>query len=300
MKFMNVLKLLSKPKLLSKIKNSKSGDTGSAFVKSYKDLMKSGKPTADFYDAEMLNLVWETTPEAIAKLLPPPLKPTSRPLVFAFIAYYPSTNFSVPYHESALLVKANYKGEEGFYCLSMPVTDDMAMAGGREGWGYPKKMANISFSREGDTVTGYTERHGIKFMQVKARLSGKVNNDNAALDEIRALGINPDGEFSDNVYLFKHSPSPVKSGLFDYPPLLVEGTTRFRPKTFTWAEAEIELTPSEYDPWSELPVERMLGGFYTVGDNSMLHGRVLQKVNELEFLPYAFVKWEFEQNRPKQ
>ena len=298
MKFIQTLKLLSKPKLLSKIKNSKSGDTGSSFVKSYKDLMKSGKPTADFYDAEMLNLVWETTPEAIENLLPPPLKPAPRPLVFAFIAYYPSTNFSVPYHESALLVKASYKGEEGFYCLSMPVTDDMAMAGGREGWGYPKKMANISFSRDGDTVTGYTERHGIKFMQVKARLSGKVNNDNAALDEIRGLGINPDGEFSDKSYLFKHSPSPVKSGLFDYPPLLVEGTTRFRPKTFTWAEAEIELTPSEYDPWSELPVERMLGGFYTVGDNSMLHGRVLQKVNELEFLPYSFLKYEFDQNRP--
>jgi len=298
MKLTTALKLLSKPKLLLKIKNSKSGDSGSDFVKSYKDLMKGGKPTADFYDAEMLNLVWETTPESIATLLPPPLKPASRPLVFAFIAYYPRTNFSVPYHESALLVKASYKGEEGFYCLSMPVSDDMAMAGGREGWGYPKKMANFEFAREGDTVTGYTERHGIKFMQVKAELTDKVNNSNAALDELLGYGINPDGEFSDNVYLFKHSPSPVKSGIFDYPPLLVEGVTRFRPKTFTWAEVDIELTPSAYDPWHELPVKRMLGGFYTVGDNSMLHGRVLQKVNELEFLPYAFTKWEFEQNRP--
>ena len=90
----------------------------------------------------------------------------------------------------------------------------------------------------------------------------------------------------------------MKSGVFDYPPLLVEGVTRFRPKTFTWAEVDIELTPSAYDPWHELPVKRMLSGFYTVGDNSMLHGRVLQKVNELEFLPYTFTKWEFEQNRP--
>ena len=56
MKFVQVLKLLSKPKLLSKIKNSKSSDTGSPFVKSYKDLMAGGRPTADFYNAEMLNL----------------------------------------------------------------------------------------------------------------------------------------------------------------------------------------------------------------------------------------------------
>jgi acetoacetate decarboxylase len=297
MKLARALQLLSRPKLLLKIKNSKSADTGSPFVKSYKDLMKGGRPTADFYNAEMLNLFWETSPEAIATLLPPPLQPASKPVVAAFIAHYPETNFSVPYHESAVLIRASYKGEEGWYCLSMPVIDDMAMAGGREGWGYPKKMADISFSREDDTVTGYTERHGIKFMQVKARLSGKVNNDNAALDEIRALGVNAEG-FSDKSFLFKHSPSPVKSGVFDYPPLLVEGVTRFRPKTFTWAETEIDLTESAYDPWNEVPVKRMLGGFYTVGDNSMLHGRVLQKVNELEFLPYAFLKWEFDQNRP--
>ncbi|EEB79761.1 hypothetical protein GPB2148_3606 [marine gamma proteobacterium HTCC2148] len=43
MKFIQVLKLLSKPKLLSKIKNSKSSDTGSPFVKSYKDLMAGGR-----------------------------------------------------------------------------------------------------------------------------------------------------------------------------------------------------------------------------------------------------------------
>jgi hypothetical protein len=73
MKFIQVLKLLSKPKLLSKIKNSKSSDTGNPFVKSYKDLMAGGRPTADFYNAEMLNLFWETTPEAIATLLPPPV-----------------------------------------------------------------------------------------------------------------------------------------------------------------------------------------------------------------------------------
>lgn len=295
MKFSQILSLLSKPSLFLKIIRSKESDSGSPFVKSYKDLMAGGRQTADFADAEMLNLFWETNPEAIAALLPPPLKPAARPVVAAFIAYYPKTNFSLPYNESAVFIRASYKGEEGYYCLSMPVNNDMAMAGGRENWGYPKKMANFEFSREGDTVTGYTERHGIKFMQVKAKLTGKVNNDNAALDELLALGINPDGENSDKVYLIKYSHSPVETEIFDYPPLLVEGITRFRPKTFTWAETEIELTPSPYDPWNEVPVKRMLGGCYMVGDNSMLHGRVLKKLNELEFVPYSFLKFEFDQ-----
>lgn len=298
MKFAQFLMLLSKPSLLGKIKRGEEPGDANGFVKSYNDLMERGKPTTDFTDAEMLTMFWETDPDIVAKVLPPPLKPAARPIAAAFIAHYPSTNFSVPYHESALLVRASYKGEEGYYCLSMPVTDDMAMAGGREGWGYPKKMANISFSRDGNTLTGFTERHGTKFIQVKAELTGKVNNNNAALDEILALGVNPDGEFFDRSYVFKHSPSPVAGGIFDYPPLLLEGITTFKPKTFTWAETEIKLTPSAYDPWHDIPVKRMLGGAYTVGDNSMLHGRVLKKLNSLEFLPYAFVKWEFDQNRP--
>ena len=280
-------------KLLYKIFGPTPKSAKNGFVKSYKEIMGNVKPTAEFPDAEMLTLVWETTPEAIAQLLPPPLKPTDKPIVVAFIADYPSTNFSVPYKESALLVRASYNGQEGNYCLSMPVTNDMAMAGGREQWGYPKKMANISFKRDGDTVEGFTERHGIKFMQVKAKLTGKTNNDNAAMDELLAFGFKPDGEFSDIAFNFKHFPSPEPDAAFDYSPRLVSGEVVFRPKTFIFSEVEIELTPSDFDPWHEVPVKRMLGGFYSVGDNTMLNGNVLAEVGAIEFAPYSFLKWEF-------
>ena len=126
-----------------------------SFVKTYEEILGNSPPSGDFYDAEMLTLVWETTPEAITKLLPPPLKPAQKPVVLAFVANYPSTNFSLPYKESALLVRASFEGQEGFYCLSMPVTNDMAMAGGREIWGYPKKLANIALQREGGTAYGF-------------------------------------------------------------------------------------------------------------------------------------------------
>lgn len=75
---------------------------------------------------------------------------------------------------------------------------------------------------------------------------------------------------------------------------MVQGETVFKPKTFIFAEVEIELTPSEFDPWHEVPVERMLGGFYSVGDNSMLSdGKVLAEVDPIEFAPYAFLRWEW-------
>src|SRR5512136_2111901 len=116
------------------------------FVKTFEEIMTNTRATADFYDAEMLMVFWETKPEVVAKLLPAPLNPAAIPLAMAFVAWYPSTNFDVTYHESALFVRARYNGEEGNYCLSMPVTSDIAMAAGREFYGFPKKMADVHFS----------------------------------------------------------------------------------------------------------------------------------------------------------
>jgi acetoacetate decarboxylase len=264
-----------------------------SFVKTYEEILENATESADFLDAEMITVVWETTPEAIEKLLPPPLKPAAKSMVMAFVANYPATNFSLPYLESALLVRASFEGQEGFYCLAMPVTNDMAMAGGREIWGYPKKLANIALQREGDTVEGSTERHGIQFMKIRANLTGELN-DNSAMDELLSLGVNPEGEYSGTAFNFIHSPSPVAGEAFHYPPRLIQGETVFRPKTFIFGEAEIELTPSEFDPWHEVPVKRMLGGFYSVGDNSMLmSAKVLADVEPIEFAPYAFLKWEW-------
>jgi acetoacetate decarboxylase len=146
------------------------------FVKTFEEIMANTRATADFYGAEMLVVFWETKPEIISKLLPPPLKPTSQPMAMAFVANYPSTNFDVIYKESALFLRAVYNGEEGGYCLAMPVTNDIAMAAGREIFGFPKKMADIHFKRDGNFVEGWTERRGIRFMEVRAKLTGKMGS----------------------------------------------------------------------------------------------------------------------------
>ena len=107
------------------------------FVKSFEAILAQSSKTADFYDAEMLTVLWETKPDIVRRLLPPPLKPAAQPLAMAFVANYPRTNFDVTYQESALFLRAEWEGEEGGYCLSMSVTNDIAMAGGREIFGFP-------------------------------------------------------------------------------------------------------------------------------------------------------------------
>jgi len=260
------------------------------FVKTFEQIMANTRVTADFYDAQMLVVFWETKPEIIVRLLPPPLKPTIHPIAYAFVAYYPSTNFDVTYRESALFISAEFNGEAGGYCLAMPVTSDMAMAGGREIYGFPKKMADVYYKKDGDAVEGWTERRGTRFMEIHAKLTGKFN-DPAMQNIITANPMAEDGSSKRTSYNFKHFPAP-EGGAFDYNPRLVKQETVFRPKEIQFGEAEIIFKPSDYDPWAEVEVVKMLGAFYTRGDNSMLGGKVVAEVGPMEFAPYAFLKWD--------
>ena len=260
------------------------------FVKSLEAIVASNRETADFYDAEMLVVVWETKPDIVARLLPPPLKPTARPIALAFVANYPSTNFDVIYKESALFLRAEFEGQEGGYCLSMPVTNDIAMAGGREIYGFPKKIGDIELKREGDALVGWTERRGIRFMEIRARMTGKLNAEDAQ-EVVLGGDVNPDGSSESVSYLFKHFPAPEGLG-FDYNPRLVKQVTTMRPKEVQFGEAEVLLQPSEYDPWAEVEIVRVLGAVRTVGDNSMKSGAVVAEADPMQFAPFAFLKWD--------
>jgi acetoacetate decarboxylase len=257
------------------------------FVKSYEELGKMSMENPEFYDAEMLTVLWETKPKIVKRLLPPPLKPAARPLATAFVAYYPKTNFGPAYHESALFVRAKFEGVEGNYCLAMPVTGDLAMAGGRERFGYPKKLANIEFKRRGKIIEGRVERHGLRFFQVRAKMSGKPNT-----EEFQDLMMKESAEEGTVTYNFKYFQAPEGGG-FDYNPRLVRERVIMRPSVAEFGEAEVMMSPSDYDPWSEVEVVRMLGAVYTKGNNTMLRGKVVAEVDPVAFLPYILTKWDW-------
>ncbi len=248
------------------------------------------KETFDFYDARMLTVFWETKPEIVQGLLPAPLKPGKAPLAIAFVAEYPRTNFGVSYHESALFLRAEFNGEEGNYCLAMPVTNDIALILGRETFGYPKKIANIEFSRRDKTIEGSTERHGVNFFEVKAKMTGKLNSEDAlgTLTQVFTIGTNP----VIVTYNFKYFLSPDLNG-FDYAPRLIREEVEFRPAAMEIGEAEVILRKSAFDPWAEVEIVRVLGALYTSGNNSMRRGKVVAEADPETFLPFALMKTDF-------
>jgi acetoacetate decarboxylase len=255
------------------------------FVKSRQELAESRSGNGEFYDAEMLMAFFVTKQEVSARLLPPPLRPPTVPLGCIFLANYPRTNFGVTYLESALLLATEFEGEQGLYCLSMPVTNDMALILGRETFGYPKKMANIHFTRDDTEVEGWVERHGVRLLDVRARLAGSFGDEDSSGMVKAWLESNVDAV----IFNYKYFRAPTRKG-FDYDPRLVREVVRFSRRSIEFAQAEIVLGSSHHDPWADVEVVKVLGATYTVGNNTMLPGTVVAEVGPDEFAPYASMK----------
>ena len=256
-----------------------------AFVKSLEEIAERYQEKAVFYDAEMLTVYFETKQEIVERLLPSPLKPSAFPIAGVFVANYPRTSFGVTYLESALFLLAEFNGEEGAYCLAMPVTNDMALILGREVFGYPKKIGKINLKRNGDQVEGWTERRNVRFLEIKAKLTGTFSDEAAQELILKNIESSPDLV----IYNFKYFPAPEGGG-FDYNPRLIREVVELRPKHMEMGEAEIVLRSSDHDPWADVDVVRVLGAIYTIGDNTMLPGSVVAEVDQIDFAPYSFMK----------
>lgn len=258
------------------------------FVKTPQELSQLAQRKIVFYNAEMIFAVWLTKPEVVKRLLPPPLKPAGVPLASAFIGDYPSTSFGPAYNEAALFLMAEYDGIVGNYCLAMPVTGDMAMAGGRETFGFPKKIAQqILLSKDGHEYHGLVERNGVRFFKLDFKPDDRSVD--AGFRSLIQASLTQESGSATYLFKFFHAPDGV---LFDYPPRLIRQYTVFQPRIFEWGHAQVRLLPSACDPWDEVEVVNMIGGLRMVGDNTMLGGVVLAEVDPQQFLPYAFAKWD--------
>src|SRR5690242_9534711 len=106
-----------------------------------------------FFDREYIIITYRTTREALEAVVPAPLE-IAEPLVkYEFIRMPDSTGFG-DYTESGQVIPVRYAGEDGVYVHSMYLDDDAPIVGGRELWGFPKKLAQPKICHEGEVITG--------------------------------------------------------------------------------------------------------------------------------------------------
>jgi acetoacetate decarboxylase len=235
-----------------------------------------------FPDTDMLGMLYQTDPEAIKRLLPPPLEPAAEPWALIYICHFKDTNLGPGYRESALFIRCQYKGEVGNYCLGMPLDgNDDRIFNGREIYGFPKKTASITLKREGNVAEGWVERRGIRFAHVKAQLMTKMDQP--------PLKTGPS-------FLFKFLPKADLTPGFAGKVELVRQRTEIEYKCFEMGSGTVEFQDSPFDPWSEVPCKSVIGCYYFTGDTTMQPGDVVGEADPDAFLPYSFSRtdWGYE------
>jgi len=106
-----------------------------------------------FVDREFLIVTYRTDPDILAQVIPAPLEMTEPIVKFEFIRMPNSTGFG-DYTESGQVIPVRFQGQPGSYVHAMYLDDMAPITGGRELWGFPKKLASPQLRVEKDTIGG--------------------------------------------------------------------------------------------------------------------------------------------------
>jgi len=113
-----------------------------------------------FIDREFLIITYRTDPDVLASVIPAPLEMTDPIVKFEFIRMPNSTGFG-DYTESGQVIPVRFQGQTGGYVHAMFLDDEAPIAGGREMWGFPKKLAAPVLQVEKDTISGVLRYNNI-------------------------------------------------------------------------------------------------------------------------------------------
>jgi len=220
-----------------------------------------------------VHALWETDPDALAQVLPPPLKPTAKPYVRATINTVDI--FGSPLGAAAVSVACAHGDEEGWYSLVMPMSTERSLIGGREVFGEPKKLAEVVVDRDGDHIAGTVTRHGVTFAEIRGRIAGALE---------------PPAPYVKVDWYLKFLPAVDGSG-FDADPLLVRCVRTEKTRALNAVEGEVILRESELDPIVDLPVLRLVE--ITFGEKtSDQRGEVVARLDPKEILPYVHQRYD--------
>jgi len=225
--------------------------------------------------AKTLVTWYETDPEIVAAVLPPPLEPADEPLVRVNIAQVQMG----PTYElgaSVFSVKCKHEGREGLYDLTMVMTTEAAVLGGRETFGEPKKLGQVTLDRDGNHVTGAVTRNGITYLEVQG-------------DIVEELAPRP--KSGRVTFYFKFLLDPEGKG-FDNEPALVYCHRTEEQRKLERLEGEVILRESPFDPVIDLPVRRIVS-MEMSENNTTQRGEIVSRVPSEWLLPYAHQRYDF-------
>jgi acetoacetate decarboxylase len=224
--------------------------------------------------ATTLTAVFDTDAEVIASVLPPPLQPPPEALAKVTIASVEIDGLP-PFGAGTFAVAARHEGTDGWYPLVMPMSTEQSVIGGRETFGEPKKLAEVTLARDGDRVSGRFARLGVTFVEVTGRV-------------VEELEPTPERERTD--FYFKFLPAPDGKG-FDAEPSLVYCHRAETTRRLERVEGEVTLRESRFDPVADVPV-RAIRGIELGERRSVQRGEIHSRVPGEWLLPYVHQRYD--------
>lgn len=106
-----------------------------------------------FFNREYLIVTYRTDLDALRAVVPEPLEVVEPIVKYEFIRMPDSTGFG-DYTESGQVIPVRFEGQRGAFVHSMFLDDDAPILGGRELWGFPKKLAQPKMAHEGELISG--------------------------------------------------------------------------------------------------------------------------------------------------
>lgn len=214
-----------------------------------------------FINREFLTITYESDLDLLRAVVPAPLEVVEPLVKFEFIRMPDSTGFG-DYTESGQVIPVRYKGKMGNYSHAMFLDDLPPIAGGREIWGFPKKLAQPKLEIVHETLLGTLEygpcriatgTMGYKYETVDfKKVAESMNTPNYLLKIIPHV----DGSVR-ICELVEYYLSDVE----------IKGAWK--------GPAQLELAYHALAPVASLPVRRVVNAVHLITDLTLPYGRVV-------------------------
>jgi acetoacetate decarboxylase len=221
------------------------------------------RPPYHFRNREYFVITYETDADALRAAVPEPLQVEGNLVHYEFIRMPDSSGFG-DYTESGQVISVrDPQGRIGNYTHAMYLDDEGPIAGGRELWGFPKKLATPRLIIDGNETLLGTLDYGTQRIA-----TGTMGYKHQALDieaEQKKLASTPN-------YLLKVIPHVDGSARICE---LVRFYLRDVTVLGAWGgPAALELHPHALAPIADLPVKRVVGARHVIANLTLDIGEV--------------------------
>ncbi|WP_345817424.1 acetoacetate decarboxylase (plasmid) [Paraburkholderia sp. PREW-6R] len=214
-----------------------------------------------FVDRETIIITYRTDPDALARIVPAPLRPAAPLVKYEFIGMPDSSGLG-SYTETGQVIPVEHNGESGGFTHAMYLDNEAGIASGRELLGFPKVLAQPKLEIRNDALVGTLDYNGVRVATATMAYKYAPLDHGTVKDTLAAPG-----------FLLKILPHV--DGSARVCELVKYYVTDVTVKGAWTGPGSLELHPHCFAPVAKLPVLEVISAIHMVVDLTIGGGEVI-------------------------